>query len=212
MRTGSPAQSAAPPQPEALTQAPAQQSNPHVTPSSSPHLLTPNQDPDICLPTAIREEIRLTPQIQGPPLPPPPLAQAEPLPQGKPSRPGPPCFTRPLSQATVMEGSPVTLEVEVMGHPEPRLTWLKDGEVSASTTCLAPSRDQRKSFLFPPEAADPEGGLSDASRHDPQPAAANSSSGDRWLVAEVCDIISVDFHSWFGTLCVLLWLLYLLLL
>uniref|UniRef100_A0A8P4KA54 Coiled-coil domain containing 141 n=1 Tax=Dicentrarchus labrax TaxID=13489 RepID=A0A8P4KA54_DICLA len=109
------------------SQALAQQANLHVTPLSSPlHLLTPDQDPNICQPVAIREEIRLTPQIQGPPLPaPPPLpqAQAESLPQGKASKPGPPCFTRPLSRATVMEGSPVTLEVEVTGHPEPTLTW-----------------------------------------------------------------------------------------
>lgn len=72
---------------------------------------------------AIREEIRLTPQIQGPPLPAPPHPQAESLPQGKASKPGPPRFTRPLSRATVMEGSPVTLEVEVVGQPEPKLTW-----------------------------------------------------------------------------------------
>lgn len=115
------------PQPKAHTQALAQQANLHVTsPSSSPHLLTPDQDPDICQPMAIREEIRRTPQIQGPPLPvPPPLprAQTESLPQGKASKSGPPCVTRPLSRATVMEGSPVTLEVEVMGHPEPMLTW-----------------------------------------------------------------------------------------
>ncbi|KAF3843808.1 hypothetical protein F7725_002657 [Dissostichus mawsoni] len=84
----------------------------HVTPlSSPPHLLMPDQDPTICQPMTIREEIRLTPQIQGPSLPAPvPQAQAESLPQGKASHPGPPCFTRPLSRATVMEGSPVTLK------------------------------------------------------------------------------------------------------
>lgn len=127
MTPSSPAKPAAPPQPEVQNQALAQQANLHVTPlSSPPHLLTPHQDPNICQPMAIREEIRLTPQIQGPPLPAPPLlpqAQAESLPQGKASKPGPPCFTRPLSRATVMEGSPVTLEVEVTGHPEPTLTW-----------------------------------------------------------------------------------------
>ncbi|XP_042350000.1 uncharacterized protein LOC121948667 [Plectropomus leopardus] len=130
MTPGSTAKPAAPPQPEPQTQALAQQANLHVTPPSSPpHLLTPDQDPNICQPVAIREEIRLTPQIQGPslpaPLPPPhlPQAQSESLPQGKASKPGPPCFTRPLSRATVMEGSPVTLEVEVTTHPEPTLSW-----------------------------------------------------------------------------------------
>lgn len=34
-----------------------------------------------------------------------------------------PNFSRLLSNVTVMEGSPVTLEVEVTGYPEPTLTW-----------------------------------------------------------------------------------------
>ena len=122
MSPSSAAKPTAPPQPQTR----AQQANPHVTRSSSPaHLLTSDQDPDICQPMAIREEIRLTPQIQGPPLPAPslPQAQAGSLPQGKASKPGPPCFTRPLSRPTVKEGSPVTLEMEVTGHPEPTLTW-----------------------------------------------------------------------------------------
>lgn len=34
-----------------------------------------------------------------------------------------PNFSRLLSNVTVMEGSPVTLEVEVTGFPEPTLTW-----------------------------------------------------------------------------------------
>lgn len=129
----SPARPAAPPQPQpqAQTQALPQQDNLHVNshhhPFSSPHLLTPDNDPNICQPMAIREEIRLTPQIQGPPLPAPPSplpkAQTETLPQGKASKSGPPCITRPLSRATVMKGSPVTLELEVTGQSKPTLTW-----------------------------------------------------------------------------------------
>lgn len=122
MTPSSPTKPAAPPSPEPKTQALAPQANPHVTPLfSPPHLLTLDQDPNICQPMTIREEIRLTPQIQGPPLPAPPHAAS--VSQGKSSKLGPPCFTRPLSRATVMEGSPVTLEVEVTGDPEPRLTW-----------------------------------------------------------------------------------------
>ena len=34
-----------------------------------------------------------------------------------------PNFSRLQSNVTVMEGSPVTLEVEVTGFPEPTLTW-----------------------------------------------------------------------------------------
>uniref|UniRef100_UPI0037E93A2C uncharacterized protein ccdc141 n=1 Tax=Semicossyphus pulcher TaxID=241346 RepID=UPI0037E93A2C len=249
MTPSSPAKLAAPPQPESQTQALPQQVNPHVTPSSQPHLLTPDQDPNICQPMAIREEIKLTPQIQGPPLPaPPPLpqAQAESLPQGKASKPGPPCFTRPMSRATVMEGSPVTLEVEVTGHPQPALTWWvaynqlhnntetaqseavccltschhgrfrsREGEMSATDPDRALACEDGKHFLFIPEALDSDGGLNEAradKHHDPLQAAGNSSSGDKWLVTEVLDIINVDWQTWFGTLCVLLWLLYLIIL
>lgn len=120
--------SADPPHSQALSH-PA---NLHVPPtSSSIHLLTAPRDPDICQPMFVREEIRLTPQIQGPPIPPPPhlppsppQAQADSLVLGTVSRPGPPCFTRPLSRAIVMEGSPVTLEVGVVERTsEPSLTW-----------------------------------------------------------------------------------------
>ncbi|XP_035532529.1 uncharacterized protein ccdc141 [Morone saxatilis] len=197
------------------SQALAQQANLHVTPLSSPlHLLTPDQDPNICQPVAIREEIRLTPQIQGPPLPappPPPQAQAESLPQGKASKPGPPCFTRPLSRATVMEGSPVTLEVEVTGHAEPTLTWFKDGEVSATGPGRGLTCAHREHFLY---ASDSDGGFHEAlaANHQDERRAEDNGGGDKWLVAEVFDIISADWQTWFGTLCVLLWLLYLIVL
>lgn len=123
MNPSSPAKSTVAPQPESQPQVLAQRSNLHNTPLfSPPHLLTPDQDPNICQPLAIREEIRLTPQIKGPPLPAPPtLSQS--LAQGKASKSGPSLFTRPLSRATVMERSPVTLEVEVTAQPEPTLTW-----------------------------------------------------------------------------------------
>ncbi|KAM6955110.1 uncharacterized protein PEZ65_000046 [Lycodopsis pacificus] len=201
MTPSSPTEPAAPPPPEPQTQALAPQANLHVTPlSSPPHLLTPDQDPNICQPVAIREEIRLTPQIQGPPFP-PPSAQAESLPQGTASKAGPPCFTRPLSRATVMEGSPVTLEVELTGDPEPRLTWCKDGEAG-------------KHFLFIPEATDSDGGLNEAAdqREDDADEDDGGDDDDEWLLAQVFDIITVDWHTWFGTLCVLLWLIYLILL
>ncbi|XP_047198504.1 uncharacterized protein LOC118120004 [Hippoglossus stenolepis] len=204
MSPSSAAKPTAPPQPQTR----AQQANPHVTPPSSPsHLLTSDQDPGICQPMAIREEIRLTPQIQGPPLPAPslPQAQAGSLPQGKASKPGPPCFTRPLSRATVKEGSPVTLEVEVTGHPEPTLTWSKDGDASPGRALVY---DDGRHFLFIPDVSDSDGGLHDAVKHQDSQQTAD----DKWLVAEVFDLISVDWQTWIGTLCVLLWLLYLILL
>ncbi|XP_039185104.1 coiled-coil domain-containing protein 141 isoform X3 [Crotalus tigris] len=39
-----------------------------------------------------------------------------------------PNFSKLLSNVTVMEGAPVTLEVEVTGFPEPTLTWYKKGQ------------------------------------------------------------------------------------
>ncbi|XP_058509205.1 golgin subfamily B member 1-like [Solea solea] len=189
-----------PAKPTAHTKALAQQAIPHVTTPSSPsHLLT--SDPDICLPLSIREEIRLTPQIQGPPLP------APPLPQGKASKAGPSCFTRPLSRATVMEGSPVTLEVEVTRHPEPTLTWCKDGGVAVTSSGGALVCEDGKHFLFLAEASHSEGGASEK-----RAAAHGDSSGDRWLLSEVFDVMSKDWLTWFGSLCVLLWLLVLVLL
>ncbi|XP_040912581.1 uncharacterized protein LOC121194074 isoform X2 [Toxotes jaculatrix] len=207
MTPSSPAKPTAPPQPESQTKALAQQANPHVTPPSSPlHLLTSDQDPDICQPLAIREEIKLTPQIQGPSIPAPPLlqAQTESLPQGKASKPGPPYFTRPLSRATVMEGSPVTLEVEVTGHPEPTLTWFKDGGVSATGRGRAQVCEDRERFLFIHEAADSDGRFYEAGASDRRDS--------QRTVARVFDVIGVDWQTWFGTLCVLLWLIYLILL
>ncbi|KAM4731730.1 uncharacterized protein ccdc141 isoform 2-T4 [Anableps anableps] len=181
----------APPHPEPLAQASPHQANLHGTsPFSPPHVLTPSQDPDICLPMAIREEIILIPQIQGPPLPPAHLPQppSESLPLGKASESGLPLFTRPWSQATVMEGSPVTLEVEVMGNPDPRLTRFKHEE------------DQNQDLE------------QTRSLRDSQRLTGSSSGADKWLVLEAFDIIMEDWNTWFGTLCVLLWLLYVILL
>lgn len=85
---------------------------------SPPPLLTT----DVCQPVAVREEIRLTPQIKGPPLlVPSPASQTQTGSQAQGR--GPPCWTRPLSRASVMEGSPVVLEVEVTPHPKPTVTW-----------------------------------------------------------------------------------------
>lgn len=87
--------------------------NTHATPSPlTTTAVTPTdqgQDTDLCNPTDIREEIRLpgTSRSVGITL----------------AGQGPPHFSKLLSSPTVMEGSPVTLEVEVTGFPEPTLTW-----------------------------------------------------------------------------------------
>lgn len=100
----------------------AQMSHLHDHPIPSPPPLTT----DICQPVAVREEIRLTPQIKGPPLlVPSPASQTQigPQPQGRVSQAALPYWTRPLSRAAVMEGSPVVLEVEVTPQPKPTVTW-----------------------------------------------------------------------------------------
>lgn len=116
---------------------PPQQADLH-DPHPPPHLLTPQADANVCQPVSICEEIRLTPQIRGPPLPSPPAPPAPPQveapPQGKGPSSAPRCFSRPLSGAAVMEGSPVTLEVEVSGHPEPTLTgWVAYNHLHGNT-------------------------------------------------------------------------------
>ncbi|KAK2905561.1 hypothetical protein Q8A73_009504 [Channa argus] len=88
--TSSPPKPAPSPQLKTEAHAFVQQAKLHVTPVQQPssplHLLTPEQDPDICQTMAIVEEIKLTPQIQGPPVPAPPsfisMGQTESLPQG----------------------------------------------------------------------------------------------------------------------------------
>lgn len=81
---------------------------------------------------------------------------------------------------------------------------------------MSAASEDRKQFLSNPEKSESGGRLYEgraADHHDARPVAANScSSGDKWLVAEVFDIITVDWQTWFGTLCVLLWLLYLIVL
>lgn len=126
------------PQPTSLAQALPQQPNRHgAHPPPPPGLLTPEQEANICQPVIICEEIRLTPQIRGPPLPAPPTppqVYSETLPQGQGSGSAPRCFTQPLSGASVMEGSPVTLEVEVSGEPEPRVAgWVASNHLHDST-------------------------------------------------------------------------------
>lgn len=101
----------------------AQRSHLHDDPNPSP---PPLLTTDVCQPVAVREEIRLTPQIKGPPLlvqSPASQTQTGPQPQGRGPQAALPCWTRPLSMAAVMEGSPVVLEVEVTPQPKPTVTW-----------------------------------------------------------------------------------------
>lgn len=122
--------------PRSLAPALPQQSNLHdALLPPPPHLLTPEPDANICQPETICEEVRLTPRVRGPPLPAPPTppqVYTESLPQGKGSKSAPRCFRQPPSRASVMEGSPVTLEVS--GQPEPSLTgWVAYNHLHTNT-------------------------------------------------------------------------------
>ncbi|KAL0963717.1 hypothetical protein UPYG_G00309930 [Umbra pygmaea] len=100
--------------------------NTHATPSS---LTT-----DLCKSAAIREEVRLpgTCQFGGSDL----------------AGQGPPRFSKLPSSCTVTEGSPVTLELEVTGFPEPTLTWFKSGEKLTNDEHIKLSQKEGKHALF----------------------------------------------------------------
>ncbi|KAI1898253.1 hypothetical protein AGOR_G00070430 [Albula goreensis] len=171
-----------------------QADNTHATPSP----LTTLQDPDICKPTAVREEIRL---MSG--------SRASGSLAGQA-----PNFSKILSNATVMEGSPVTLEVEVTGFPEPALTWYRNGQKLNNDEHIELSQKEGKHALFIQMVTDSDAGLYVVQ-------ALNSSGtltsravvqvkGNSW--PSLAPTLKLDWLTCFGTLCVLLWLLYLLVL
>ncbi|XP_009951167.1 PREDICTED: coiled-coil domain-containing protein 141, partial [Leptosomus discolor] len=70
-----------------------------------------------------------------------------------------PNFSQLLSNKTVMEGSPVTLEVEVTGFPEPTLTWYKKGEKLTADEHLKLLQKETKHTLFIQKVCDKDAGL-----------------------------------------------------
>ncbi|XP_056205427.1 coiled-coil domain-containing protein 141 isoform X1 [Falco biarmicus] len=70
-----------------------------------------------------------------------------------------PNFSQFLSNKTVMEGSPVTLEVEVMGFPEPTLTWYKKGQKLTADEHLKFLQKETKHTLFIQKVCDKDAGL-----------------------------------------------------
>ncbi|XP_038607269.1 coiled-coil domain-containing protein 141 [Tachyglossus aculeatus] len=70
-----------------------------------------------------------------------------------------PNFSKTLSNATVTEGSPVTLEVEVTGFPEPTLTWYKKGQKLSSDGHLKVLRKETKHTVFIQEVCETDAGL-----------------------------------------------------
>ncbi|KAH0621543.1 hypothetical protein JD844_022938 [Phrynosoma platyrhinos] len=70
-----------------------------------------------------------------------------------------PNFSKLLSNVTVMEGSPVTLEVEVTGFPEPTLTWYKKGQKLTGDERIELLHKDTKHTLFIQEVCDTDAGL-----------------------------------------------------
>ncbi|XP_051023041.1 coiled-coil domain-containing protein 141 [Acomys russatus] len=70
-----------------------------------------------------------------------------------------PHFSRLLSNVTVVEGSPVTLEVEVTGFPEPTLTWFKEGQKLCADGHLQVLHKDTKHSVFIPKVYEADAGL-----------------------------------------------------
>lgn len=70
-----------------------------------------------------------------------------------------PQFSRLLSNVTVTEGSPVTLEVEVTGFPEPTLTWFKKGQKLCADGHLQVLHKDTKHSVFIPKVCEADAGL-----------------------------------------------------
>uniref|UniRef100_A0A8C8F5S8 Ig-like domain-containing protein n=1 Tax=Oncorhynchus tshawytscha TaxID=74940 RepID=A0A8C8F5S8_ONCTS len=181
--------------------------NTHATPSplttTAVTLTDQGQDPDLCNPTAIREEIRLpgTSRSMGSTL----------------AGQGPPHFSKLLSSPTVMEGSPVTLEVEVTGFPEPTLTWFKNGEKLTNDEHIELSQKEGKHALFIQKVTEADAGLYvcgavNSSGTLSSSAALQVNAGNNRCPDPSCPLLKLNWHTCFGTLCFLLYLLYLLLL
>ncbi|XP_074255504.1 coiled-coil domain-containing protein 141 isoform X2 [Saimiri boliviensis] len=70
-----------------------------------------------------------------------------------------PNFSRLLSNVTVMEGSPVTLEVEVTGFPEPTLTWYKKGQKLSADEHLQVLHKETRHSVFIRKVCKADAGL-----------------------------------------------------
>ncbi|XP_017325747.1 coiled-coil domain-containing protein 141 isoform X3 [Ictalurus punctatus] len=160
--------------------------------------LTSEKEPELCRPTAIREEIKRSSSARA---------------MGNLAAGQSPNFSKHLCNTIVMEGSPVTLEVEVTGFPEPALTWFKNGQELRSDERISLSHKEGKHVLFIERAAERDSGqyLVRASSS----GGTVSSSSMLQVKGNSCsdfDTLKLDWQTCFGTLCVLLWLLYLLVL
>ncbi|KAM9486119.1 coiled-coil domain-containing protein 141 isoform 2-T2 [Clarias gariepinus] len=105
--------------------------------------LTSVKEPELCKPTGICEEIKRSSSARA---------------TGNLAEGQSPNFSKHLCNAVVMEGSPVTLEVEVTGFPEPALTWFKNGQELHSDERMSLSHKEGKHVLFIERAAERDSG------------------------------------------------------
>ncbi|XP_067843753.1 coiled-coil domain-containing protein 141 isoform X2 [Heptranchias perlo] len=70
-----------------------------------------------------------------------------------------PNFSKFLSNVSVVEGSPVTLEIEVTGFPEPTLMWYKNGQKLTTDQHLKISQKEGKNILFIEKVSDKDAGI-----------------------------------------------------
>ncbi|XP_075465049.1 coiled-coil domain-containing protein 141 isoform X1 [Ascaphus truei] len=106
-----------------------------------------------------------------------------------------PGFSKHRPNVTVKEGSPVTLEVEVIGYPEPTLTWYKQGHNLPTEDHLPEHEQETKHTLIIQEVCKEE-----ASQYLALGTNSNgniSSSGDIQLKGNRSLISSVDWITLF---------------
>ncbi|XP_038645216.1 coiled-coil domain-containing protein 141 isoform X2 [Scyliorhinus canicula] len=70
-----------------------------------------------------------------------------------------PNFSKLLSNVNVVEGSPVTLEIDVTGFPEPTLTWYKNGQKLTTDQHFKISNKEGKHILFIDKVSDKDAGI-----------------------------------------------------
>ncbi|XP_059822757.1 coiled-coil domain-containing protein 141 [Hypanus sabinus] len=116
-----------------------------------------------------------------------------------------PTFSKMLSNVSVVEGSPVTLEIEVTGLPEPTLTWYKNGQKLTTDQHLKISQKEGKHILYIEKVSDKDAGTYVAQAKNSSGAVSSSAV---LQVQGNCHLrcFHIDFIDWFtclGVLCLI---------
>ncbi|XP_069791947.1 coiled-coil domain-containing protein 141 isoform X2 [Narcine bancroftii] len=116
-----------------------------------------------------------------------------------------PKFNKLMSNVSVVEGSPVTLEVEVTGLPDPTLTWYKDEQKITTDQHLNISRKEGKHVLYIEKVSDKDAGIYVVQAKNSNGAVSSSAI---LQVQGNCNLecFHIDFINWFiclGVLCLI---------